>query len=178
VSLINLAGYWGAAYWIPTFLTRERGLSLTMMADFSLVMYVGMFFGFQFFGFLADRIGRRRAMIAAFGTIAVAVWVYIVVRDPVFLFWWGIVVGFGLPGVGGVLGAYFAELFPERVRAYAGGFCWNMGRIGAVLAPYTIGQIGSHYGLATGLAVTGVVYVIGALSLLLLPETFAGRSHD
>jgi len=178
VSLINLAGYWGAAYWIPTFLTRERGLSLTMMADFSLVMYVGMFFGFQFFGFLADRIGRRRAMIAAFGTIAVAVWVYIVVRDPVFLFWWGIVVGFGLPGVGGVLGAYFAELFPERVRAYAGGFCWNMGRIGAVLAPYTIGQIGSHYGLATGLAVTGVVYVIGALSLLLLPETFAGRSRS
>ncbi len=178
VSLINLAGYWGAAYWIPTFLTRERGLSLTMMADFSLVMYVGMFFGFQFFGFLADRIGRRRAMIAAFGTIAAAVWVYIVVKDPVFLFWWGIVVGFGLPGVGGVLGAYFAELFPERVRAYAGGFCWNMGRIGAVIAPYTIGQIGSHYGLATGLAVTGVVYVIGALSLFLLPETFGGRSSN
>ena len=178
VSLLNLAGYWGAAYWIPTFLTRERGLSLTMMADFSLVMYAGMFFGFQFFGFLADRIGRRRAMIAAFGTIAAAVWVYIVVKDPVFLFWWGIVVGFGLPGVGGVLGAYFAELFPERVRAYAGGFCWNAGRIGAVLAPYTIGRIGSHYGLATGLAVTGVVYVIGALSLLLLPETFAGRSRS
>jgi MFS family permease len=176
VSLINLAGYWGAAYWIPTFLTRERGLSLTMMADFSLVMYVGMFFGFQFFGFLADRIGRRRAMIAAFGTIAGAVWVYIVVKDPLFLFWWGIVVGFGLPGVGGVLGAYFAELFPERIRAYAGGFCWNMGRIGAVLAPYTIGEIGSRYGLATGLAVTGVVYVIGAFSLLLLPETFGGAS--
>ena len=178
VSLINLAGYWGAAYWIPTFLTRERGLSLTMMADFSLVMYAGMFFGFQFFGFLADRIGRRRAMIVAFGTVAAAVWVYIVVRDPIFLFWWGIVVGFGLPGVGGVLGAYFAELFPERVRAYAGGFCWNMGRIGAVLAPYTIGKIGSHYGLATGLAVTGVVYVIGALSLLLLPETFGGAARE
>jgi len=86
-------------------------------------------------------------------------------------------VGFGLPGVGGVLGAYFAELFPERIRAYAGGFCWNMGRIGAVLAPYTIGEIGSRYGLSTGLAVTGVVYVIGALALLLLPETYGGRSQ-
>ncbi|MBK7550986.1 MAG: MFS transporter [Syntrophaceae bacterium] len=178
VSLINLAGYWGAAYWIPTFLTRERGLSLTRMADFSLVMYAGMFFGFQFFGFLADRVGRRRAMIAAFGTIAGAVWVYIVVKDPIFLFWWGIVVGFGLPGVGGVLGAYFAELFPERIRAYAGGFCWNMGRIGAVLAPYTIGEIGSRYGLSTGLAVTGAVYVIGAFSLLLLPETFGGAARE
>lgn len=171
ISVVNLAGYWGAAYWIPTFLTKERGLSLTAMAWFSFVMYLGMFLGFQFFGALSDRIGRRKAMIAAFLTVAFAVALYIVVRHPVFLFWWGIVVGFGLCGVGGVLGAYFAELFPERIRAYAGGFCWNMGRIGAVLAPYTIGAIGKNYGLQTGLAVTCVVYILGAVLLLFLPET-------
>ncbi|MCG6535205.1 MAG: MFS transporter, partial [Syntrophales bacterium LBB04] len=128
VSIVNLAGYWGAAFWIPTFLTQERGLSLTTMAGFSFVMYLGMFLGFQFFGMLSDWIGRRRAMIASFVAVAAAVAVYIVVRHPMFLFWWGIVVGFGLCGSGGVLGAYYAELFPERVRAYAGGFCWNMGR--------------------------------------------------
>jgi hypothetical protein len=50
VSIVNLAGYWGAAFWIPTFLTAERGLSVTTMVGFSFVMYVGMFFGFQFFG--------------------------------------------------------------------------------------------------------------------------------
>jgi MFS family permease len=175
VSVVNLAGYWGAAFWIPTFLTKERGLSLTTMAGFSFVMYLGMFLGFQFFGVLSDRIGRRRAMIAAFVTVAAAVAVYIVVRHPMFLFWWGIVVGFGLCGSGGVLGAYYAELFPERVRAYAGGFCWNMGRVGAVLAPFTIGYIGKVHGLQTGLAVTCVIYVLGAGMLLLLPETFKGR---
>ncbi|MCX5821658.1 MAG: MFS transporter [Deltaproteobacteria bacterium] len=175
VSIVNLAGYWGAAFWIPTFLTQERGLSLTTMAGFSFVMYLGMFLGFQFFGMLADRIGRRRAMIAAFVTVAAAVAVYIVVRHPMFLFWWGIVVGFGLCGSGGVLGAYYAELFPERVRAYAGGFCWNMGRAGAVLAPFTIGYIGKSQGLQTGLAITCVIYILGAAMLLLLPETFQGR---
>jgi len=175
VSVVNLAGYWGAAFWIPTFLTKERGLSLTTMAGFSFVMYLGMFLGFQFFGMLSDRIGRRRAMIAAFVTVAAAVAVYIVVRHPMFLFWWGIVVGFGLCGSGGVLGAYYAELFPERVRAYAGGFCWNMGRVGAVLAPFTIGYIGKSQGLQTGLAVTCVIYILGAAMLLLLPETFKGR---
>jgi MFS family permease len=175
VSIVNLAGYWGAAFWIPTFLTQERGLSLTTMAGFSFVMYLGMFLGFQFFGMLSDRIGRRRAMIAAFVTVAAAVAVYIVVRHPMFLFWWGIVVGFGLCGSGGVLGAYYAELFPERVRAYAGGFCWNMGRVGAVLAPFTIGYIGKVHGLQTGLAVTCVIYILGAGMLLLLPETFQGR---
>ena len=175
ISIVNLAGYWGAAFWIPTFLTKERGLNLTTMTGFSFVMYLGMFLGFQFFGMLSDRIGRRRAMIAAFVTVALAVAVYIVVRHPMFLFWWGIVVGFGLCGSGGVLGAYYAELFPERVRAYAGGFCWNMGRVGAVLAPFTIGYIGKVHGLQTGLAVTCVIYILGAAMLLLLPETFKGR---
>jgi MFS family permease len=177
VSVVNLAGYWGAAFWIPTFLTRERGLSLTTMAGFSFVMYLGMFLGFQFFGMLSDRIGRRRAMIVAFVTVAAAVAVYIVVRNPMILFWWGIVVGFGLCGSGGVLGAYYAELFPERIRAYAGGFCWNMGRIGAVLAPFTIGYIGRCQGLQTGLAVTCMIYLLGAAMLLLLPETFKGRGR-
>ena len=58
VSIVNLAGYWGAAFWIPTFLVRERGLGMTAMLGFSFVMYVGMIFGFQFFGLLADKIGR------------------------------------------------------------------------------------------------------------------------
>jgi len=178
VSIVNLAGYWGAAFWIPTFLTKERGLGLSTMANFSFVMYIGMFFGFQFFGWLSDRIGRRRSMMAAFAAVAVAVAAYIVVRHPIFLFWWGIIVGFGLCGSGGVLGAYYAELFPERVRAYAGGFCWNMGRIGAVLAPYTIGHIGKAYGLETGLAVTCVIYLVGAVMLFLLPETFRRESRE
>jgi len=60
------------------------------------------------------------------------------------------------------------------VRAYAGGFCWNMGRIGAILAPFTIGTIGKVYGLQTGLLVTSGIYLGGTVMLLLLPETFAG----
>jgi MFS family permease len=171
VSLFNLAGYWGAAYWIPTFLIRERGLSLTTMADFSLFMYVGMFIGFQLFGFIADKVGRRRSLIASFITVAGSVAVYIFIRNATFLFWWGAVVGIGVSGVAAALGAYYAELFPEHLRAYAGGFCWNMGRIGAVVAPYTIGLIGKMYGLQVGLGVTVVINLLGVAPLLFLPET-------
>jgi MFS family permease len=176
VSFFNLAGYWGAAYWIPTFLTKERGLSLTTMANFSLVMYVGMFIGYQFFGNISDKIGRRTAMIAAFLTMAIGVGIYIVVLNPMFLFWWGIVVGFGLGGVGGVVGAYYSELFPDRIRAYAGGFCFNMGRIGAIIAPFTVGHIGRLYGLQTGLACTVVIFLLGAITLLFLPETLEKKA--
>lgn len=172
VSVVNLAGYWGAAFWIPTFLTKERGVDLSTMLGFQFVQYLGMFIGFQFFGWLADAVGRRRSMMAAFATCAVSIGVYIVVLDPMFLFWWGAVVGFGLCGAGGILGAYYAELFPERIRAYAGGFCWNMGRIGSMAAPFTMGVIGKAYGLQSGLAVTCAIYAAGVLMLFLLPETF------
>jgi MFS family permease len=172
VSIVNLAGYWGAAFWIPTFLTKERGVDLSTMLGFQFVQYLGMFIGFQFFGWLADAVGRRRSMMAAFATCAISIAVYIVVLDPVFLFWWGAVVGFGLCGAGGILGAYYAELFPEQIRAYAGGFCWNMGRLGSMAAPFTMGVIGKAYGLQSGLAVTCGIYAVGVLMLFLLPETF------
>lgn len=177
VSVVNLAGYWGAAFWIPTFLTKERGVDLSTMLGFQFVQFLGMFIGFQFFGWLADAVGRRRSMMAAFGTCAVSIGVYIVVLDPVFLFWWGAVVGFGLCGAGGILGAYYAELFPERIRAYAGGFCWNMGRIGSIAAPFTMGVIGKTYGLQSGLAVTCAIYVAGVLMLFLLPETYQRQAR-
>ncbi len=176
VSLCNLAGYWGIAYWIPTFLVKERGLSLTAMANFSLFMYVGMFIGFHIFGYMADKIGRRNAMMAAFLMVALSVGVYIVLHSPVFLFWWGAVVGIGVSGFAAAVGAYYAELYPEHLRAYASGFCWNMGRVGAVLAPYTIGYIGKIYGLQTGLAITCVINLLGVVILCFLPETLKKQS--
>ncbi|HUJ68128.1 MAG TPA: MFS transporter, partial [Syntrophorhabdales bacterium] len=98
VSLFNLAGYWGAASWLPTFLVKERGLSLGTMANFSLFMYVGMFAGFQIFGMLTDAIGRRRSMMAAFFLVSFSLAVYILSRSPLFLFWWGTIVGIGVSG--------------------------------------------------------------------------------
>lgn len=111
-------------------------------------------------------------MLAAFVACSASIAVYIVVRHPMFLFWWGAIVGFALCGAGGILGAYYAELFPAHLRAYAGGFCWNMGRIGAMLAPFTIGVVGKTHGLQAGLAITSVIYLAGTLLLFLLPETY------
>jgi MFS family permease len=176
VSFFNMAGFWGVSYWIPTFLTQERGLSLTSMANFSLVMYIGMFIGYQCFGFLSDRIGRRTTMIIAFLSMAFSVSVYILVLNPIFLFWWGIVVGFVLSGIHAVVGAYFSELFPDRMRAYAGGFCFSIGRGCAIIAPYAVGDIGRVYGLQVGLACDCVIFLLGAFVLLFLPETLKKSS--
>jgi MFS family permease len=171
LNIFIMGGYWGAATWIPTYLTTERGLSLIMMANFSVFMYIGMFFGYQFFGYLGDKYGRRKSLMCAFLVCVISIPLYIVVDNGTFLFWWGMIVGFGYGGPFGVVGAYFAELFPEDVRALAGGFCFNVGRIGAVLAPFTVGVLGKMYGLNVGLIIASCMSVVGLIVLLFIPET-------
>ncbi len=61
-----------------------EGLSLSAMADFSLFMYAGMFAGFQLFGVMADKVGRRPAMMAAFLLVSLSVAVFIVSRNTAF----------------------------------------------------------------------------------------------
>lgn len=170
LNVFIMGGYWGAATWIPTFLVKEREVSLVMMTNFSMFMYVAMFFGYQFFGYLGDRIGRKKAMAVALSVCVVSIPVYIIVHNNIFLFWWGTVVGFGYGGPFGLCGALFAELFADNIRALAGGFCWNVGRIGAVLAPFTIGVLGKMYGLQVALVIASCVSLLGLFVLLFLPK--------
>ncbi len=53
-----------------------------------------------------------------------------------------------------------------------------MARIGAIAAPFTIGAIGKTYGLQTGLMLTCGIYLVGAIMLLLLPETYSGKERS
>jgi MFS family permease len=173
LNVFIMAGVWGALTWIPTFLVKERGLSLVMMANFSVFMYIGMFIGYQCHGYLGDRYGRKKSIMIGFLVCVISIPVYIIVQNGTFLFWWGMVVGYGYGGPLGVVGAYYAELFPENIRALTGGFCFNVGRIGAVVAPFTVGVLGKMYGLNVGLIVASCMSLIGIFVLMFLPETGA-----
>lgn len=177
VNVANMGGFWGAATWIPTFLVKERGLSLVIMANFSFVMYVGEFFGYQLLAHLGDNIGRKKALAVSILIEVVAIPVYLLVPNSTFLFWWGMIVGFGFGGIFGVTGAFYGELFPESVRALAGGFCFNVGRLGAVVAPFTVGFIAQGYGLQVGIAVAPIILACGLIALAFLPETLRSQAH-
>ena len=49
----------------PTFLEKQRGLGPHHVAEIAIIYNIGAVMGGLFFGYLSDRIGRRRAMIAA-----------------------------------------------------------------------------------------------------------------
>lgn len=171
VNFCQMGGFWGAATWIPTFLVKERGLDMTQMTTFLALMYTGMFVGYQVFGYLGDTFGRRNTIALCFFIDCLTIPAYLLTPDAGFLFWFGPIMGMAFGGVYGVTGSFLAELFPSEIRALAGGFCFNVGRLGAVLAPFTVGYIGQTYGLSAGITCSPVIFAVGVVVTLLLPET-------
>ncbi|WP_119259262.1 MFS transporter [Shinella zoogloeoides] len=168
----QMGGFWGVSSWIPTYLVQVRGLDLSYMSLFSVVIFSGAFVGYFLFAWIADRIGRRNALMLAFLADTIIVPLYVIVPDAELLFWLGPLMGLSFGGVFGLFGSYFAELFPQDIRAMGSGFAFNIGRgIGAVVTPVTVGAMAKTHGLAFGIGACSVVFFVGAITVWLMPET-------
>ncbi len=169
-SACALTAYWGATTWLPTFLVRERGLSVGSMAAFVAVLNAGMFVGYNVFGYLSDRIGKKRAIILSLVGTGVTLPVYVLASDRTTLLLLGPVFAFFM-AFAGLIGAYFAELFPTRIRATGAGFCFNVGRGISAFSPLALGWIATMVGFATGIALCGLFFLLAALAVAFLPAT-------
>ena len=157
-----------------TYLQRDLHLSPGLVAMPIALANLLAFIGSCFWGWSADHIGRRWAMIIP-GALTVAV-------APIYL-WTGdytwIVAGFALQGLfgGAIYGqqpSYLCERFPTEVRSTASGFCYHQGAIwGGFVAPLLTALAGSY---GTTLAIPMMIgTMVGATSfviaLLNSPET-------
>jgi hypothetical protein len=84
--------------------------------------------------------------------------------------------GFGQLSVFGVFAVYLPELFPIGLRSTGTSFCYNVGRMVAATAPFTVGRItknlgGNIEGFRTAGLWMSLVLLIGIAVLPLLPET-------
>ncbi|MGA7817316.1 MFS transporter [Caballeronia sp.] len=157
-----LVGYWGANTWIPTYLVKERGLGTASMTTFVILLNVGMFVGYQLFGWLGDRIGRERALILSFIGAVIALPLYAVTRNDTLLLWMGPVTALFFSFTG-IFGAYFAELYPARVRSLGAGFCFNVGRGLSAFAPFVLGAIAARSSMSTSIALCGAGFGLAAI---------------
>jgi MFS family permease len=163
-----LFGYWGLFTWLPAYLASPvekggAGLSIALSSAWIVPMQIGAFCGYVSFGFLADRFGRRRTFLTFVLTTAVLVPVYgLVGRNAALLLALGPLVGYFGHGYFSALGAMAADIFPADVRTLAQGFCYNIGRGLAGLAPVTVGALADRNGIGAALAFTAVFFVAGA----------------
>lgn len=172
-----LFAYWGLFTWIPTFLASPiekggAGLGLVKSTGWIVPMQIGAFFGYTSFGFLADRFGRKPTFIAFVLGAAILVPIYgASARSETTLMLLGPLIGFFGHGYFSLFGSMLAELFPSSVRGTAQGICYNIGRAASAVAPWAIGALAQEHGLGSALGLTSILYVAGALLVLLLPET-------
>jgi SHS family lactate transporter-like MFS transporter len=126
-------------------------------------------------GWLADKFGRRAAMIIP-ALIAIPLAPMYLLTGDFTLIWWGFVLQ-GAAGSGGMQGqmaTYLNERFPTEVRATASGFCFHQGAIwGGLVAPIiayfaTVWGLGYAIPMMIGTMIFALSYI---LALLVGPET-------
>jgi MFS family permease len=170
--------YWGIFFWLPAFLARPvaqggAGMGVVGSLGWIIPVQIGAYFGYLTFGFIADRIGRRRTFILFMLVAAILVPIYgQMARSPVVLMALGPVLGYFGHGYFSMFGSFVAELFPTPVRATGQGTSYNIGRMAGAVAPYTIGAIATLPGIGIGLALatTSAFFLLGAILIFTLPD--------
>jgi MFS family permease len=170
VAALALTGWWGGSTWLPTYLTVERGIAPATVALYMTVLNLGMFVGYNVFGVIADRIGRRPAIIISLLGVSVTLPLYALTSNVTALLWFGPLFAF-FAAFTGLFGSYIGELFPTRVRATGAGFCFNVGRGVSAFAPLALGALTAVIGLSGGLLICAGFFVAAGLVMFLLPRT-------
>jgi MFS family permease len=177
LNVFGLFAWWGLFGWMPPYLTLPverggRGFSLMNTATLLVTLnLVGMFPGYLCYGWVADKLGRKRSLIVYTLCAAALIPFYAAARTQWIILVLGALVGFFGTGFFAGSGIIGSELFPTRIRARALGFTYNGARALSCMAPYTIGWVGDKKGLSWAFLLCAIAFVLTALMATQLPET-------
>ena len=171
-------GYYGVNNWMPTYLEKELGMNFKAMTTYMVGTYTAMIVGKIFAGWMADRFGRRA--VFAFGAFGAAIFLPVIVlfHTPDNIVYLMTMFGFlyGVPY--GVNATYMTESFATNARGSAVGGAYNVGRVGAAIAPAAIGFLASTGSIGLGFLVMGAAYFLcGLVPLLFIREKLYDPQH-
>ena len=167
-------GYHAITTWLPTYLKTVRHLSVLNTGGYMIVIIVGSFCGYMISAYLADGIGRKKALVlfAACCALSVVAYTYLPIANGPVMLILGFPLGFFVSGSFSPVGSFFTELFPSHLRGSGQGFSYNIGRAVGALFPTLVGYLSALLTLGKAIAVFAVTaYTIMIVAVLLLPET-------
>jgi benzoate transport len=164
-------GYYGLMIWLPSYLSKTFGYSLTKSGLWTAATVLGMALGIWLFGIAADRFGRKPAFLAYQTGAVVMVFVYANLTTPFALLIGGAVMGVFVNGMIGGYGALISELYPTEARATAQNVLFNIGRAVGGFGPVAVGALAARYSFAAALALLASIYLLDIVAtLFLIPE--------
>ena len=168
-------GYYGIMIWMPNFLSKQLGFSLTKSGLWTAVTVCGMMAGIWIFGRLADRIGRKPSFLLFQLGAVISIITYSQLTEPTAMLVAGAFLGMFVNGMMGGYGALMAEAYPTEARATAQNVLFNLGRAVGGFGPVVVGAIVSAYSFSTAIAFLAVIYVIDMVATVFLVPELKGK---
>jgi len=158
----------------PTFLQRHWGFSASRRAVITAISMVGAICGGLVFGFLSDRLGRRRSMIIALvgAMVMIPLWAY----SPALglLVAGAFLMQFMVQGAWGVIPAHLSELSADSVRGFLPGFAYQCGVLLAGSVAYIEAVFAQRMSYANAMAVTALTVFTFAIIATALGKERSG----
>ena len=168
-------GYYGIMIWMPNFLSKQLGFSLTKSGLWTAVTVCGMMAGIWIFGRLADRVGRKPSFLLFQLGAVISIITYSQLTDPTAMLVAGAFLGMFVNGMMGGYGALIAEAYPTEARATAQNVLFNLGRAVGGFGPVVVGAIASAYSFSIAIAFLAVIYVIDMVATVFLVPELKGK---
>lgn len=147
----------------PTLLKRAWHFAPQRVAVVTAFTMVGAISGGLVFGYLSDRIGRRKSMIIALvlAMLVIPLWSL----SPVLglLLVGGFIMQFMVQGAWGIIPAHLTELSPDSVRGFLPGFAYQCGVLLAGSVAYIQAIFAARTSYPTTMALTTLTVLIGAV---------------
>jgi SHS family lactate transporter-like MFS transporter len=167
MMMMNFASH-GTQDMFPTFLQRHWGMDVHRRAVITAISMVGAILGGTLVGFLSDRFGRRRVMIASLvcAIALVPLWAY--APSLTLLVIGAFSIQFMVQGAWGIIPAHLSELSPDSVRGFLPGFAYQCGVLLASSVPFFEAIIAEHTSYANAMALTAfTVFTLAAIVVAL-----------
>jgi len=170
----NFIVYYSIYALFATHLQKDLNMSTASVGQLLLYSNIIGFLAMSFWGYVAERLGRRWAMIIPAALAVPIAPMYLMTDD-----WIWIATGFLLQGAcGGALysqlPSYLSERFPTEVRATAAGFCYHQGAIFGGFVPPVLTYCALTYNVSFAVPMLiGTVVAASSVvvALLISPET-------
>lgn len=171
-------GYYGIMVWLPMILLKEHGLTTGSMAGWMIVTVGGMIAGISVFGWLSDKLGRKKPYLLFYVCSAAMVYIYVNLGTPMALLFGGAMLGFFCNGMMAGYGTLLSECYTTDARSTAQNFIFNTGRAVGGFAPVIIGTIAQTQGFGTAFLLLSGVYLAAAVNVLLFIHDTKGKEIE
>lgn len=185
ISVLGMYGYWIITTFMPAYLQNILNVRIDQAPVFVIWIGIGATIGYLAYGYLAEAVGRRLSFAIFFGGMAIMVPVFsysatlmpltdgklmFTTQNIIMLGSLAALLGF-FTGYFSGFGAWYSELFPTSIRSTASGFCFNFGRVGAIVGIKLVPVLIPLIGFTATISLASVSYAIAAVMVFTLQET-------